>query len=138
MHQCDGTLRGYEESRRNIFKIRRAHKKDLGKIKDCQLMFTLNLKELLIPMLRDDIVDKVEYERLLANPGGSDWAVGHVDSALEERLSECHASYIEILQEMQETMAALCDACRVNDGQFQRHMKQQQKLPAVSGPTKQA
>ncbi len=115
MHQCDGTLRGYEESRRNIFKIRRAHKKDLGKIKDCQLMFTLNLKELLIPMLRDDIVDKVEYERLLANPG-----------------------YIEILQEMQETMAALCDACRVNDGQFQRHMKQQQKLPAVSGPTKQA
>ena len=39
---CISAMEHYEEMRKvagTFFKIRRAHKKDLGKIKDCQLMF---------------------------------------------------------------------------------------------------
>ncbi|KAK5164620.1 uncharacterized protein LTR77_009826 [Saxophila tyrrhenica] len=138
---CISALEHHEQTRKvagTFVKIRRAHKKDLGKVKDCELWFRLNLKELLIPLLRDDVVDRIEYERLLANPGSSDWGVEHVDTALEDRLGDCHQRYIEILQEMQETTAALCEACRVNDDQFQQRLRQQQKSLAASTPTQQA
>lgn len=44
---CISAIEHYEDTRKvagTLFKIRRAHKKDLGKVKDCKLMFVLNLK----------------------------------------------------------------------------------------------
>src|ERR1700761_5388034 len=108
---CVSAMEHYEETRKvagTFLKIRRAHKKDQGKVKDCELMFKLNMKELLLPLLRDDIVNEIEYEQLLANPGGPEWDVDDVKEALEERLSDCSSRYVEILQEMRETMGAVC------------------------------
>lgn len=113
----------YEDTRRAVgtfHKIRRAHRKDLGKLKDCQLKFKLNMKELLLPLLEDDMVTRVEYEQLLVNPGGSGWREDHVDEALLHRLGECHERYIEILRDMEETLALLCKATKVDDAQFQQ------------------
>lgn len=110
--------------------IRRAHRKDLGKLKDCQLKFRLNMKELLLPLLTDDVVTKLEYEQLLAHPGGPGWQEEHVEEALAERLGDCHERYIEILKEMEETMVLLCKATRVDDEQFQAILHTQN----VSGP----
>lgn len=110
------------------WRIRRSYKKDLGKVKDCQLRFRLNLKELLLPLLAEDIVNRVEYEQLLANPGGSGWKDDHVESALSERLSDCRERYMEILEEMVETMAGLCKAAKVDDPQFQELLKEPQKV----------
>jgi hypothetical protein len=116
----------YEEMRRvagTFMKIRRAHRRDLGKIKDCRLLFKLNLKELLLPLLVDEVIDKIEYELLLLHPGGPAWKNNHVDLALQERLGECHDRYLEILAEMRDTMVELCDSVNVNDAQFQQRLK---------------
>jgi len=112
----------YEETKKAIgtfHKIRRAHRKDLGKLKDCQLKFKLNIKELLLPLLADDLVTRVEYEQLLVTPGGSGWREEHVDEALAQRLGECHERYVEILQDMEDTLGLLCKATKVDDAQFQ-------------------
>ena len=77
-------LPDYEETKRvagTFLKIRRAHRKDLGKVKDCQLLFKLNLKEVLLPLLQDEVLDKIEYELLLLYPGGPAWKNEHVESA---------------------------------------------------------
>jgi len=112
----------YEDTKKALgtfHKIRRAHRKDLGKLKNCQLKFKLNMKELLLPLLVDDTVTRVEYEQLLVNPGGSGWREEHVDDALVHRLGDCHERYIEILQDLEETMMSLCKATKVEDAQFQ-------------------
>lgn len=71
------------------WRIRRAHGRDLGRVKDCQLEFTLNLKELLLPLLVDGMVNLGEYEALLAQPGGEGWREEHVEDNLRDRLSDC-------------------------------------------------
>ena len=123
----------YEETKKvanTFFKIRRAHRKDLGKVKDCQLKFRLNMKELLLPLLTDDVVTTMEYEQLLAKPGGPGWQEEHVEESLAERLGECYERYIEILKEMEETMVLLCKATKVDDEQFKTILQTQN----VSGP----
>ncbi|KAK6424120.1 hypothetical protein LTR95_016434 [Oleoguttula sp. CCFEE 5521] len=118
-----------------FYKIRRAHKKDLGRIKDCQLRFKLNLKELLLPLLVDDIVSRLEYEQLLADPGGSCWKDSDVTEALQGRMKECHERYFEILGDMEETMAALCRATKVDDLKFQA-MVQDRSTSAITATQK--
>ena len=123
---CVSAMEYYEETRRvagTFMKIRRAHRRDLGKIKDCQLLFKLSLKELLLPLLNDEVIDNMEYELLLLHPGGPAWKNGHVDLALKERLGECHDRYLEILTEMKDTMIELCDSVKVDDTQFQQRLK---------------
>ena len=108
-----------------FYKIRRAHRKDFGRVKDCQLKFRLNMKELLLPLLADDVVSRIEYEQLLASPGGPGWQEDHVEDSLAERLGDCHERYIEILKEMEEAMVLLCKATKVDDEQFQALLKNQ-------------
>lgn len=129
----------FEDAKRAVgtfHKIRRAHKRDLGKLKDCQLKFKLNMKELLLPLLADDLVTRIEYEQLLVSPGGSGWREEHVDEALAQRLGECHERYIEILQEMEETLVLLCKATKVDDAQFQALLPKQDVSPPLhcAGP----
>lgn len=112
----------YEETKKAVgtfHKIRRQHRKDLGKLKDCQLKFKLNMKELLLPLLAEETVTRVEYERLLASPGGDGWREENVDEGLVQRLGECHERYMEILQDMEDTFVQLCKATKVDDAQFQ-------------------
>jgi len=127
----------YEECKKvagTFYKIRRAHRKDFGRVKDCQLKFRLNMKELLLPLLADDLVTKVEYEQLLASPGGPGWQEDHVEESLAERLGDCHERYLEILKEMEETMVLLCKATRVDDEQFQALLKSQNVSKASGLP----
>ena len=121
-------LEHYEDTKKvtsTWYKIRRAHRKDLGKVKDCQLRFRLNLKELLLPLLVDEVVTRVEYDQLLANPGGPGWREEMVEEALAARLSDCHERYVEVLREMEETLGSLCKATRVDDVQFRALLETQ-------------
>ncbi|KAK4501025.1 hypothetical protein PRZ48_006831 [Zasmidium cellare] len=120
------------------WRIKRAHKKDLGRVKDCHLKFKLNLKELLLPLVLDGVVNKGEYESLLASPGGDGWREEHVEDALEERLAECHTRYVEILGELIETMGKLSKECRVEDADFQEALRRKGEKPASTTPNQQA
>ncbi|KAK1093016.1 hypothetical protein LTR48_003192 [Friedmanniomyces endolithicus] len=88
--------------------IRRQHGKDLRRVKLCELQFRLHLKQLLLPLLNDGIVDKPEYAELLLAPGGDGWKEKHVGEALEKRLDEGHQYYVETLKGMVATVAQLC------------------------------
>ncbi|KAK1071087.1 hypothetical protein LTR33_010530 [Friedmanniomyces endolithicus] len=88
--------------------IRRQHGKDLRRVKLCELQFCLHLKQLLLPLLNDGIVDKPEYAELLLEPGGDGWKEKHVGEALEKRLDEGHQYYVETLKGMVATVAQLC------------------------------
>ncbi|WPB02465.1 uncharacterized protein RHO25_007101 [Cercospora beticola] len=115
-------MENYEETRKvtsTWWRVKRAHKRDIGKIKDCQLKFRLNLKELLLPLVHDGTVNRGQYERLLANPGGHGWKEDRVEDALRIRLSECHDRYVEMLLDILELMARLSKECRVDDAKFQ-------------------
>lgn len=119
---CISAMEHYEQEKRvlgTFWRIRKSHRKDLGKLKDCQLKFRLNMKELLLPLLLNDVVGRVEYEQLLADPGGPGWKDESVDEALASRLSESHERYLEILEEFSETMFILTKAVKVDDPHFQ-------------------
>lgn len=127
----------YEDMRKvsgTFFNIRRAHRKDLGKLKNCQVMFKLNLQQLLIPLLRDQVVTKMEYEQLLAEPGGDGWKEGGVDDALAERLADGQERYVEILEDMVNTMTKMCEAVRVDDPVFQEVLARKQNVSASCSP----
>lgn len=119
-------MENYEETKKvtsTWWRVKRAHKRDIGKIKDCQLKFRLNLKELLLLLVHDGVVNQGDYERLLADPGGQGWKEDHVEDALRGRLSECHERYVEVLQDILELMARLSKECRVDDANFQAGLK---------------
>ncbi|KAK5112293.1 hypothetical protein LTR85_011565 [Meristemomyces frigidus] len=120
------------------WKIRRAHRRDYGKVKDCQLSFVHQLELLLCPLLDDDVVDHTQYEQLLANPGGEGWQQSQVDEALAARLSTRHSRYSEILREMAGAMDKLCKATRVDDPQFQQLLEDRTNQAIAPGVTRRA
>lgn len=112
----------YEDTRRVStiwWRIRRAHKRDLGNLKDCHLAFRTHLKELLLPLLIEGVTDEISYDDLLANPGGPGWRKENVNEALAARLTEHHERYFEIMADMTEAMAKLSTDCKVDDKSFQ-------------------
>lgn len=138
---CISAMEHYEDTKKvagMFIRIRRTHRKDLGKLKDAQCIWRANLRELLTPLLRDDIVDQLQYEKLLANPGGPEWKDDDVSAALRRRLSDCCDRYIEILQEMCDIMVQLAEAVKVDDEQFQRRFKAQQQSVADATSGQQA
>lgn len=114
---------GAKKATKTWSRIHGAHGKDVRRVKYCQLMFTLNLKELLLPLFRDGVVDSGEFEALLAEPGGAGWREEHVEDHLRNRLSDCYSRYLETLEDMVETMAKLIRECRVDDEGFQKALK---------------
>ena len=63
----------YEDTKRRSstwWRIRKAHRKDLGNLKDCDLLFRSHLEELLLPLLLDGVASQTVYEELLLSPGG--------------------------------------------------------------------
>ncbi|KAK5701315.1 hypothetical protein LTR17_022687 [Elasticomyces elasticus] len=109
--------------------IRRTHKRDYGKVKDCQFAFGLQLEKLLFPLLADDVVDEAQYEQLLAEAGSDNWKQSHVETALSDRLGDRCERYLEVLEELKEAMNKLCTATRVDDPAFQRAMNDRQSRP---------
>ncbi|KAK0935026.1 hypothetical protein LTR29_013440 [Friedmanniomyces endolithicus] len=119
--------------------IRRQHGKDLRRVKLCELQFRLHLKQLLLPLLNDGIVDKPEYAELLLAPGGDGWKEKHVGEALEKRLDEGHQYYVETLKGMVATVAQLCKETYVNDQRFQDQLEHKARgLPANTTQPAQA
>ena len=108
--------------------IRRQHGKDLRRVKLCELQFRLHLKQLLLPLLNDGIVDKPEYAELLLAPGGDGWKEKHVGEALEKRLDEGHQYYVETLKGMVATVAQLCKETYVNDQRFQDQLEHKARV----------
>ena len=125
----------YEETKsasKLWYRIKKSHRKDLGNLKHCELMFKIHLDELLLPLLLDGVTGQVNYEELLTNPGGPGWRQENIEDALAERLFGNHSSYLDLLNEVVEVMAKLSKATKVEDDRFQAGLKLQSEVKNVS------
>lgn len=77
------------------------HLKVWNDIKDEELIFRLQLKTLLAPLVRDGDLAKYNLETLLLNPTSDAWTDADMDTALRKRLGESYERYIENVEEIQ-------------------------------------
>ncbi|EGP84679.1 uncharacterized protein MYCGRDRAFT_110759 [Zymoseptoria tritici IPO323] len=108
------------------WKIRRAHRRDLGRLRDCELSFQQNMKELLLPLQMDGTISKEEYATLLAHPDCPGWDRIDLQEALADRLSDCCPRYLEILRGINGLLRKLAAATMVDDELFQRQLEKKE------------
>lgn len=110
------------------WKFRTAYDERMRDLSLCQLQFTLNLQELLLPLLQADIINGNEHKQLLAVPGGSSWGDEHIKTALVERLGDSFKDYVAILVDMSVTITLMCKVCKVDDVQLQALLGEASKV----------
>lgn len=112
----------YESTKKTTitwWKIKRAHRRDRGKLDIVRIEYRYVLMELLEPLLLDGTLTKSQREGLLNDPSGSGWQEPEVQDALEERLGNAKLPFLDVLRELDCLLVELADATKVTDPQFQ-------------------
>lgn len=117
-----------EKMSRTWWKIRREHSRDLGRLRDCQLMYRANMRALLAPLELNGTIDSSQLELLLANLESTDWQQHEVDLVISRRLGERKDRYFDNLREMSETMVKLGKVSRALDKDFQASLERDNKV----------
>jgi hypothetical protein len=121
-----------EKMSRTWWKLKREHKKDLGRLRDCELMYRANIRMLLAPLELDGTIDNLQLETLLANLGDNGWHDDDVDAVLMRRLGERKERYFENLREMNSTIVKLAKVSMALDKEFQKSLERGAQV-GVSG-----
>ena len=77
-------------------------------------------------MVKEEVLDDDDYERLLAEPGGNGWSDQDLDALLRRRLGQTHSRFIELVGELQDNILSLSRTLGVDKPRFQAKMKQMQ------------
>ena len=112
-----------EKMSRTWWKIRREHRRDLGRLRDCELLYRANMRTLLAPLELDGTIDTSQLELLLANLESTGWQQDEVDRVISKRLGERKERYFDNLREMSETMVKLGKVSRALDKEFQASLE---------------
>jgi len=112
-----------EKLSRTWWKIRREHRRDLGRLRDCELMYRANMRTLLAPLELDGTIDSPQLELLLADLESTGWQEDEVDLVISKRLGERKERYFDNLREMSETMVKLGKVSRALDKGFQASLE---------------
>ncbi|GAB7362416.1 hypothetical protein MBLNU230_g2739t1 [Neophaeotheca triangularis] len=115
-------LEHFETTKKGVrgwWKIRTQYKKDLGRLRTCELKFQLNLKALLGPLEFEGTIAKTDVDRMLRNVDDVGWQNSDVQEALIERLGPTKTRFLDIIQEMNEAIVQLARKSLVNDPSFQ-------------------
>ena len=112
-----------EKMSRTWWKLKREHKRDLGRLRDCELMYRANIRTLLAPLELDGTIDNIQLETLLADLGDNGWQDNDVDAVLVRRLGERKERYFENLREMNSTIVKLAKVSMALDKEFQRSLE---------------
>lgn len=70
-------------------------------LRDEELVFRLQLRKLLLPLVTDKALVQEELEAFMLDAGGHLWKDADVQAALQKRLGESHDRYMETIQELQ-------------------------------------
>jgi hypothetical protein len=101
------------------WKLRREHRKDLGRLRDCELMYRANMRTLLAPPKLDGIIDAAQLELLLTDLGSKGWQEHDVNEVLSKRLGKRKERYFDNLREMQGIITKLAKVSMAQDTRFQ-------------------
>ncbi|GAB7328725.1 hypothetical protein MBLNU13_g00639t3 [Cladosporium sp. NU13] len=112
-----------EKMSRTWWKLKREHKRDLGRLRDCELMYRANIRTLLAPLELDGTIDNLQLETLLADLGDNGWQDDDVDAVLVRRLGERKERYFENLREMNSAIVKLAKVSMALDKEFQKSLE---------------
>jgi hypothetical protein len=77
------------------------YSKTWGEVEDEELMYRLQLKRLLKPLVRDDVLTDDDLEALLLDASANSWKEPDLDNALKARLGESYDRYIANVEDIQ-------------------------------------
>lgn len=100
-------LREACEARDLLVHFERKHMKALNDVKDERLLFRLHLRKLLLPLVKDGVLEEHDIEQLMLDKELSRWRQHDLELALKQRLGEAHERYLEILKDVQNTLHRL-------------------------------
>ena len=99
-------VKQYQESAEvleSFWKYQRKYQKCMRELEYLQLAFSLNLKELLLPLICDD----GQITSLMSDPGGPAWQGEELERKLQDRLSTAYDLYIYSMEDIKEVMQKL-------------------------------
>jgi len=105
------------------WKIKRAHRRDCGKLDIVRLEYRFVIRDLLEPLVLDGTITQTKREALLEGPSGSSWLDADVQNAVEERLGTTKATFLEVVRELNQLLVGLAEATKVTDPHFQAVLK---------------
>jgi hypothetical protein len=117
-----------EKMSRTWWKLKREHRKDLGRLRDCELMYRANMRTLLAPLRLDGTIDAAQLELLLADLESKGWQEHDVNDVLSKRLGERKERYFDNLREMQEIITKLAKVSMAQDTRFQASLARDKKV----------
>lgn len=111
--------------------MRVEYQKCKDELKFHQLVFTRNLRQLILPLIADD--DKVRL--LLSDPGGAHWQEDKLGALLEKRLGDSYDLYFTCVKDIEKTLEALRTALVLDsqseiEAQINAPVRKILKLPA--------
>ncbi|PON26769.1 hypothetical protein TGAM01_v204270 [Trichoderma gamsii] len=104
-----------------FLQIKLAYKRWCDDLNFHRLLFTKNLRQLLLPLVLDD--DTIE--ELLLAPGGDCWREERVTRLFEERLGDSYGLYMQYMDGMVQTMDEINRELAVDSGWAQKLMHDQ-------------
>lgn len=109
-----------------FLQIKLAYKRWRDDLEFHRLLFTKNLRQLLLPLVLDD--DTIE--ELLLAPGGDRWREERVTRLFEERLGDSYGLYMQYINDMNKTMDEINRELVVDSG-WARKMMQNQSVRRI-------
>jgi len=98
-------------------------RKTLNDIKDEQVIFILNLKVLLLPLVDDDALDETDLEALLADQHSNKWNDTDLEKAFKERLGDAYVRFLEIAAELQHHIWQLLTVIGIDKPRLQARLR---------------
>ncbi len=99
-------------------KVRLEYKKWRDDLDFHQILFTRQLKQLLLPLVADD--DKIR--ELLSSPGGDSWKDQSISNLLEERLGDSHQLYLQYINGIERVMGEISQELSIDSRLVQEQM----------------
>jgi len=109
-----------------FWKIRREYQKWIHGLNICQLAFEQNLEQFLLPL----IADEDELQRLISDPGSSEWQNPDLEIRLRQRLPKSYDLYLESIEHIKEVMNDLKSELGINKASFQSNLQEDNVRPS--------
>ncbi|KAK3073075.1 hypothetical protein LTR53_005652 [Teratosphaeriaceae sp. CCFEE 6253] len=107
----------------------REYRKLLNDIKDEYLIYTLNLKVLLLPLVDGDGLDEDDIQLLLEDPSHERWRSNDMNLALRGRLGIAHTRFLEIGKDLQGLIWELLTVLGIDKPRLQARLRVAAKSP---------
>ncbi|KAI1389422.1 uncharacterized protein F4822DRAFT_199745 [Hypoxylon trugodes] len=102
-----------------FYQIKLKHRQCRNRLEREKLVYTGNLKQLLLPM----VVDDEKITEMLSNPGGPSWKDEATSELLKTRLKDAHNAYMDCIENMDGVMKGLIHELALDSNTITKSLK---------------